>query len=251
MSRYFINESDVDIDSNRITVVGENHNHLVNVLRSKIGDLLVLCDGTRYEYESEILEIDKSVVTVSILKKYYSTTEPKTEVCLYQGLPKGDKMEQIIQKSVELGVTKIVPVMCKRTVVKFNSEKLEQKKLDRWRKIALEASKQCNRSIVPTIDESIDFNDAILSAANYATKFIPYEEEQSNSLKSFLDERLAAEGKPAGTAFFIGPEGGFEREEVEFAINNGFTPVTLGKRILRTETAGPTVVGILRYEYKD
>jgi 16S rRNA (uracil1498-N3)-methyltransferase len=247
MARFFTNKESIDELKNIITITGADVNHLKNVLRSRIGDDIIVCEGSGYEYKGRILEIEKSFITIDIISKDYSETEPHVEICLFQGVAKGDRMEQLIQKAVELGVSKIVPVICKRTVVKFDGSKDIDKKTQRWQRIAHEAAKQCTRAVIPTVEKPLDFKQAILNASEYDIKFIPYEEEKDFSLRSFIKDI----GEPGRTAFFIGPEGGFDEDEIVFAKEKGFSTVSLGKRILRTETAGPAVIGILRYEYGD
>jgi len=247
MARFFTERDAVNEAANTITITGDDVNHMKNVLRSRVGDEITVCDGTGYEYRGMITVIEKSHVMVDIISKNLSETEPQVEICLFQGIAKGDRMEQLIQKSVELGVTRIVPVICKRTIVKFSGDRDMDNKRERWQRIAREAAKQCNRSVIPVVEKPVFFEEAIRAAGEYAIKFIPYEEEKELSLKSFM-KNITEWGS---TAFFIGPEGGFEAEEISLARQHGFATVSLGKRILRTETAGPTVIGILRYEYGD
>jgi len=180
-----------------------------------------------------------------ILGKKQAQTELPVRLVLYQGLPKKDKMELIIQKAVELGATQIVPVMTKRCIVKLEDEKKEAKKLERWQAIAESAAKQSGRAMIPSVYRVVTLKEAVLRAASEGMGLIPYElAEGMQSLKEAA--RQATEHRTVSV--FIGPEGGFEETEVEFAKENGIVPVSLGKRILRTETAGFTTLSILMYE---
>lgn len=247
MPRFFINKNDINQGESLINIRGESYNHIKNVLRMGVGENLILCDGEGIDYNVRITAFGSDYVITQIISYSNSLTEPATNICLYQGLPKGDKMEQIIQKCVELGINRIVPVICKRSIVKIGNQKDIENKLLRWNKISLEASKQCNRGIIPAVSNPVHFEAAILDSQNYKLRLIPYEEEKNITIKSILEKN----NHPVSTAFFIGPEGGFEPSEAEFAAQNGLIKVTLGKRILRTETAGPSVLSILRYVYGD
>lgn len=247
MSKFFVNAQQIDTENHTITIIGEDVNHMKNVLRASVGTPVTLCDGAGFDYPSTITQIEKQRIIASYDEKIACTTEPVYPITLYQGVAKGERMDQLIQKCVELGVTKIVPVLCKRTVVKFHSEKDAKSKVERWQKIATEAAKQCNRGVVPEVAAPVVFSQAVLQAAEAKIKLIPYEEEREETIKKFINSL----SEPDSTAYFIGPEGGFEKEEVEYACQHGFTPITLGQRILRTETAGPAVLAILRCFFED
>lgn len=181
-------------------------------------------------------------VQLEVLSQAPCETEPKTKITLYQGLPKADKMELIIQKCVELGVERIVAVSTERAIVKL--DKKEGKKLERWQKIAEAAAKQSGRGKIPEIGgQVLKFKDAVAEAKRLDGAIIPYEREEKTGLREFVQ---SFEGESIGV--FIGPEGGFAEEEIALAQENGITPITLGKRILRTETAGMTTTAILLYE---
>ena len=252
MPRFFV-ESE-NIRDGIITLYGDDAGHISRVLRGKPGDVFTVCDGTGYDYEAEITEISETEVRLAVKSSTFTKSEPLLRLTLYQGLPKGDKMELIIQKCVELGVYKIVPVNTERCIVKIDKNK-EKKKIERWQKIAESAAKQSGRGIIPEIGSVMDFSKAVEEASSgYA--MIPYELEEDRSLKAFLegirDKMLDAvkeaessengEAANVNMAVFIGPEGGFSAGEIERAKNAGILPVTLGKRILRTETAGMTVI---------
>ena len=247
MSKFFVTTQQIDTEKKAISIVGEDVNHMKNVLRATVGTPVRLCDGEGYDYPAVITQMEKHNITAVYEEKIACTTEPIYPITLYQGVAKGERMDQLIQKCVELGITEIVPVLCKRTVVKFHSEKDAVSKVERWQKIAAEAAKQCNRGVIPKVCMPIEFSKAVERAKDTPIKLIPYEEERENTIKQFIN---GLQG-PDATAYFIGPEGGFEAEEVELACANGFTSITLGQRILRTETAGPAVLAIFRCFFED
>lgn len=202
---------------------------------------MTLCDGEGMDYQCRIVSLERGVL-LDILSKEVCETEPKTKITLYQGLPKADKMELIIQKCVELGVDRIVAVSTERAIVKL--DKKESKKLERWQKIAEAAAKQSGRGKIPEIGQQVlKFKEAVAEAKGLDGAIIPYEKEQETGIRQFVQ---GFQGESIGV--FIGPEGGFAEEEIALAQENGITPITLGKRILRTETAGMTTAAILLYE---
>ncbi|WP_010247846.1 16S rRNA (uracil(1498)-N(3))-methyltransferase [Acetivibrio cellulolyticus] len=245
MPRFFINSKDVFDDN--INITGEDYNHIKKVLRLKCEEIVTLSDGIGNEYVAEIKDFGDGFVHTKVIESYKNTTEPPIKVTLYQGLPKSDKMDFIIQKSVELGISRIVPVLTERTVVRLDSEKDAAKKCERWNRISQEAAKQCNRGIIPKIEVPISFKEAIKKVHDVPLSLIPYEKESKNSLKQILK----SVGDISEVSVFIGPEGGFTEQEIEEAVNCGLSSVTLGPRILRTETAGITVLTILMYELGD
>jgi 16S rRNA (uracil1498-N3)-methyltransferase len=256
MSRFFVTQDAVDITNGRITITGEDVRHIRNVLRSAPGDTLEISDGAGTDFNTAIDLIEKESVVVRIMASMTNKTEPPIDIMLFQGIPKADKMDFIIQKCIELGVNKIVPVTTARTVVRFDNARDAAAKAARWQRIASEAAKQCDRGIIPVVLEPVRFADAFKLAENCKLKLIPYEEEREGCLRSHL-EKIKTDKNPesgqhrVGIAVFIGPEGGFTQEEVSKAAENGFKSVTLGPRILRTETAGIAVVSIIGYELGD
>lgn len=242
MPKFFV--SNDNINDHIITLDGENARHIGSVLRAKLGDIITVCDGNGRDYECEITEITKKVVIAKITDIFSNDNEPDIKITLYQGLPKADKMELVIQKCIEIGVDRIVPVKTEHTVVKLDGK--EDKKLQRWNKIAESAAKQCGRGKIPLVDSVKSFKAAIDEGINLDGAIIPYEKEEENSIKTFAK---GFKGKSIGV--FIGPEGGFSNEEIDFALSKGVKPVTLGKRILRTETAGLVTSVILLYELED
>ncbi len=234
---------------NEISISGEDFKHIRDVLRMKIGESITICDSTGMDHNCLIEAFETDLVRITIFSRYKSENESPFEIVIYQGLPKSDKMETIIQKCVELGGASIVPVACSRCIVKITDKNDIEKKLSRWNKIALEAAKQCNRSIIPLIREPLSFKEAAKQIANAKISFIPWECEEEMSIKSILCKAkdIGAENKPV-IAFMIGPEGGFDHEEIEFAKKLGISSITLGKRILRTETVAPAILAMILYE---
>ncbi len=242
MPKFFVNGE--SINDHTVILSGDNARHIGNVLRGKTGDVITVCDGQGRDYECEITDISKSEVTARIVDIFSNENEPDLKITLYQALPKSDKMELVIQKCIEIGVDRIVPVNTEHTVVKLNGK--ENKKLARWSKIAEAAAKQCGRGKIPNVDGVMDFRAAIDDALSLDGAIIPYEKEKGNTLKSYVK---SFKGKSIG--IFIGPEGGFSDAEIEYALSKGVVSVTLGKRILRTETAGLVASVILLYELED
>ncbi|WP_105619792.1 16S rRNA (uracil(1498)-N(3))-methyltransferase [Vallitalea okinawensis] len=244
MARFFINPDQVSQGS--IEIIGDDVNHIKNVLRISVGDDLTLCDGTGKDYEGTIDIISNTSIKIAVRQIIDSVNEPQLKVTLYQGLPKKDKMELIIQKAVELGVHEIVPVMMERVIVQLKDKKKEQKKVDRWNKISEAAAKQSRRGIIPVIKSPVSYQEAIkLSQANQLN-LMAYENEK-NSLKSVLE----AHRDVRHIGILIGPEGGLTEVEVKEAIEQGFRSISLGKRILRTETAGLALTSVIMYAFDE
>lgn len=242
MPKFFVSKD--SINDHTIIISGENANHIANVLRAKIGDEIIVGDGDGLDYTCEIITISKKEVVVKITDITSNNAEPKTKITLYQALPKSDKMELVIQKCIEIGVDRIVAVATEHCVVRLSGK--EDKKLARWNKIAESAAKQCGRGKIPRVEGVMSFKTALKDAQSLDSALIPYEKEENNSLKSFCKE---FKGNSIG--IFIGPEGGFSFDEIKLAQENGIAPVTLGKRILRTETAGLVASVILLYELEE
>ena len=244
MSKFFVDDKNISKDS--IIITGEDVSHIKKVLRLKAGDDIVVCNGRGTDYSAKIIEIDQNYINLKVIESHKNITEPPVEITLFQGIPKADKMDFIIQKSIELGVFKVVPVMTERTIVRFEQEKDHIKKTIRWQKIALEAAKQCNRGIIPVVLEPLDFQSALKLAAKSNMSFIPYENELKANLKAEIHNKQAKD-----VSIVIGPEGGFSEKEIRLAEAENIKPVTLGPRILRTETAGIAVISIIMYELGD
>ncbi len=252
MYRFYIDEEQHTGDE--AVVTGEDVNHIRNVLRLTEGDRIVLCNGQNVDHLSVITDMsNKNEIRCRVLESRASESELPVRIVLYQGLPKKDKMELIIQKCVELGVSEIVPITMKRCIVKIEDEKSEAKKNARWSEISRAAAKQSGRGVIPEIGKVMSFKEALKRAVNEDPDFllVPYENAEGIlSLKNFakrLKASLSENGKRT-VSVFIGPEGGFDESEVEEAKKAGAETVSLGKRILRTETAGFTTAAILMYE---
>lgn len=219
-------------------IKGEDAKHIIKSLRMRVGDDIVICDTLGYDYSCKIYDIGENLVSLKILSRKKCESEPSIKVTLYQGLPKGEKMDLIVQKSVELGVFRIVPVMMNRCISTPSSKSLE-KKITRWNKIAESAAKQSGRGIIPKVENMIKLNEA-LNFFGKDEKVIFFYEGGGESLGKLV--------KPSENkiSIFIGPEGGFSLEEVEFLKSIG-TASTLGKRILRTETAPIAALSAIMY----
>ena len=241
MHHFFVTPEQVSED--KITIIGSDVNHMKNVLRMKVGEQLHISDGNNQKYLCEVATMTSEEVCVQIKEVLVSDTELPSKLYLFQGLPKSDKMELIVQKAVELGAWEIIPVATKRAVVKLDDKKAA-KKVERWNSIAESAAKQSGRNVVPQVRDVMSYKEAVEYAKELDVVLIPYElAEGMEDTKQVIDGVLA--GQSVG--IFIGPEGGFETAEVAYATEQGAKAITLGKRILRTETAGLTVLSILMY----
>lgn len=241
MHRFFVEPE--QIGERNIRILGGDVNHISHVLRMKTGDEICISDGDKKEYTCQIREITPEEVTAEILYSQETGLELPCQVTLFQGLPKGDKMELIVQKAVELGAWEIVPMATRRAVVKLDKKK-EEAKLRRWQGISESAAKQAKRMRIPQVRPVMTFAEAVKYASQMEVRLIPYELAQDMSATRKVLEDIQP-GQRIG--IFIGPEGGFDPEEVELAISNEIIPITLGRRILRTETAGFTLLSILMY----
>lgn len=233
------------ISDKTVRIEGADVNHIKNVLRMKVGEELSVSNGVDgKEYRCGIVAMDEECITCELRFVKEDGVELPSEVYLFQGLPKADKMELIIQKAVELGVHAVVPVSTKRCVVKLDDKKAKSK-IARWQGIAEAAAKQSKRRIVPEVKDVMSFKEAINFVKDFEVKLIPYELAEDMSKTKEIINSLQSGQK---IAIFIGPEGGFEEGEVEAAMSAGVEPITLGKRILRTETAGFTVLSWIMYQ---
>ena len=242
MYQFFVKPEQI-VDK-RICIIGKDVNHIKNVLRMKVGEELAISNGVDgKEYRCAIKEFQEEQIELELLFIKEDAMELPCKVYLFQGLPKADKMELIIQKCVELGVTEVIPVATKRAVVKLDEKKKKQK-VQRWQGISEAAAKQSKRGIIPQVHEVLTFSQALEYAKNMDVKMIPYELAEGMQATK---ELIAGIQEGQSVAVFIGPEGGFDENEVEAARELGITPVSLGKRILRTETAGMTVLAFMIY----
>lgn len=292
MPRFFI-ENLVPDDLEQIEIGGNDARHIRDVLRMQPGETVTVCDGARVDFCCSIETYRGDQVVLHITHRSLNGTEASFDATLYQGLPKGDKFDLIIQKCVELGIGRIVPVACERSIVKIAAADAP-KKVQRWTRIAQEAAKQCGRGRIPEVTMPLRFAEAIAQVgAGYTTlpapgmisgmpeqpagiiAFIPYEGEREISLRGFLEsvlprhalvhdrkkpDAVGFSGDPVSTAgrvgrpsiaFFIGPEGGFSPDEIAAAMAAGIQTVSLGRRILRTETASLAVLVMLGYHFAD
>ncbi|MFA6736388.1 MAG: RsmE family RNA methyltransferase [Saccharofermentanales bacterium] len=248
MSRFFTDRTISD-DEFSLTISGSDKRHMADVLRLRPGAQVEIADTAGNSYECVISSYDPDNAYLNIVRKISQSNEPGHRIILYQGLPKSDKLEHIIQKATELGVSEVIPVLCSRSIPKFRDDKDILKKTERWQKISSEAAKQTGRDIVPVVRGPVSFREAAEQAVKANISFIPWECEKQTDFRQFLRKSRGSEIQ--GTiAFIIGPEGGFEDTEIAYALKLGITPVTLGRRILRTETAGPAVLSMLMYEYE-
>lgn len=225
-------------------ITGQDVNHIRNVLRMKPGEKVAVRDGISRNYVCELETVEAEAVRARILSEEEDSTELPARLVLFQGLPKSDKMDLIIQKAVELGVWEIVPVATRRAVVKLETKK-EEAKNRRWNTIAESAAKQCGRMRIPEVKHVMSLKEAFTYAGGFDVNIIPYELAQDMEQSREILGRI----RPGMTAgIFIGPEGGFDVEEIELAVGAGIHPITLGRRILRTETAGMTILSILMFQ---
>ncbi len=242
MYQFFVEPGQIQGD--RIIITGKDVNHIKNVLRMRCGEEISVSngvDGKEYRCGIEELGEDEIICELRFIRE--EGAELPSKVYLFQGLPKADKMELIIQKAVELGVYEIIPVATKRSVVKLDEKKARNRIL-RWQGIAEAAAKQSKRGIIPQIQNVMSFKEAVKYSSYAKVKIIPYElSEGMEKTREIIESTKPGED----IAVFIGPEGGFDKEEIEEALRQGIIPITLGRRILRTETAGMTVLSILMY----
>lgn len=245
MPRFFIDSADMPTDGyclrDRIHILGEDASHISRSLRMKAGESLVLCDCCGRDYYTVIESISGGEVIARVEEVQSSRGEPPYRVTVYQGLLKGDKMDTVVQKSVELGAELIIPVRCKNSVAKLDDE-AAKKKILRWQKIASEAAKQCGRGKLPRVGMPLSFDEMKGEMKSCDVTFACYEAEKQHSVKQLLKRDFGS------ISFFIGPEGGLSPEECESLASSCIPLVTLGTRILRAETAAATVLSMLAYE---
>lgn len=251
MQHFFVEPS--QIVGNEVRITGEDVGHIRRVLRMKEGEELSVGNGMDdTEYRCQIDHFTEKEVVCKIRFIKEEGVELPARIYLFQGLPKSDKMEMIVQKAVELGVYEIIPVVTKRAVVKLDDKKAKSKAA-RWQAVSEAAAKQSKRAFVPRVHDLMTMREAAAYAKGMDAKAIPYELARGMGatrawMESAVDTVSSAEGGAASIAVFIGPEGGFEESEIELAEEAGITPISLGRRILRTETAGLTILSILMYQ---
>lgn len=250
MPKFFVKQEQIDRDI--IEITGEDVNHIKNVLREKIGNELTICNSSKEQnYLCEITQITEKLIQCKVIKQLENKVESNIKVTIIQGLPKADKMELIIQKSVELGVYDIIPIEMKRCVIKLK-DKDKPKKLQRWQKIAEVASKQCGRDRIPKIETIINVKNICNLLEKYDIVLVAYEKEEKNTLKHELKKiKEKYQNQEVKIAIIIGPEGGIAPEELKQFEEYGASSITLGKRILRTETVALNVLSIIMYELEN
>ena len=244
MYKFFIENE--QIEGKTIRIIGKDVNHIKNVLRLNVNSKIQLCNKSSQEtYECEIKQVSTENIICEIIKELEYTTEANLYVHLFQGLPKAEKMETIIQKTIEIGISEITPIIMERCVVKLD-EKSKIKKIERWQKIAEVASKQSKRDMIPKINLPLNLKNIYEKLKNYDIVLVAYEEEQNITIKHVLKQIHSKEN--IKIAIIIGPEGGISKEEIQYLKESGANAVSLGKRILRTETAPIVMSSIIMYE---
>ncbi len=241
MQRYFVEPH--LLSEQDVTIVGEDVHHIVNVMRSSIGDEILVSDGQGRVARVRLSSFEGKQVQAEVVEFIRQDSELPVRVTIGQGLPKGEKMEWILQKGTELGAFAFFPFSSERTIVKLDAKK-EAKKLERWRRIVKEAAEQSHRAVLPEILPPVTFKQAVASAGSYTRCVVAYEKEGGRTLHQVLEE--LAEGD--SLLVLVGPEGGFSPDEIAMAQANGIHPVSLGPRILRTETASQYVLAAVSYQ---
>jgi 16S rRNA (uracil1498-N3)-methyltransferase len=248
MQRYFIPADQFSVDG--VTVTGEDARHLMKVLRARAGDRIICSNGRDREVLAEITELDKGIVHASILEELRMENEPSVRVWVAQSLPKGDKMETVIQKCTELGAVRFIPFVSERTVVQYDGKK-ESKRVERWLRIAKEAAEQAQRNRIPDIAAPCSWRELLQIIPQAGLAIMCYEKNaQASQFRSILAKYLHNDAQSIDRSILVivGPEGGFTEKEVQEAEAAGGIPVGLGKRILRTETAAMTALACVLYE---
>ena len=248
MPKFFVKEEQVKEE--KINIIGKDVNHIKNVLRKKLGEQLTICNmANNKDYICEISKISENDIECIIKQELEDTVESNIHITIMQGLPKSDKMELIIQKSVELGAYDITPIEMRRCVVKLN-DKDKKKKVERWQKISEVASKQCGRNYIPKINDIVKVKNVCNLLTEYDIVLVAYENERKTTIKEELKriKEKYNENDIIKIAIIIGPEGGIDEEEITLLQEKGARTISLGKRILRTETASLNILSVITYE---
>lgn len=245
MNRFFVPSENISNDKIFITDTEDIH-HMLKVLRMRIGQKIEISESGKADYIGEICDANSEIITCNIIEKLKTNREPEVKITLIQGLPKQGKMELIIQKAVELGVKNITPCVMKRSI-NSDASKVD-KKIERWQKIAKEAAQQSKRGEVPVVSDCLKFNELKNRFKDFDLVLICYEDEKEVTLKDVINEVKVANGAPKDIAIIIGPEGGLDKKEVSELLNIGAKCVSLGKTILRTETAGLVAISMIMYD---
>lgn len=246
MPKFFVQSK--QIKNKEIEIIDQDVKHIKDVLRAKIGEEIEICNIEKEKtYKCEIIKLEKEKITTKIIEEIKEKIEPNTKVTIFQGIPKLEKMELIIQKSIELGVFEITPIETKRCIVKLN-EKEKIKKLERWKKQSQSAAKQSGRNKIPKINNIINIKEVCKLIEKYDIFIVAYEKEKDNNLKMELKKLKVLKKDSLKIGILIGPEGGLEKKEIEELQLKGAHIITLGNRILRTETVALNILSILMYE---
>ena len=253
MARFYVPADQIDEEKGQVYLTGADVNHFKNVLRARKGDKCEIVSDDGRRFRCAVIDFSADRILMSIESRSKGSLEPEIKITLIQGVPKGEKTEFVIQKAVELGAVEIIPAMCERTVVRFQTEKDMDKKAARWQKVAEEAAKQCGRDMIPKVERPVELSKIDFAGRYFGyAKIMPYENETERTLRSAInDPDVRAKCISDGLMIFIGPEGGISRAEYDFMTSHGFISVTLGKRILRTETASIFALSAARYEFED
>lgn len=250
MYQFFVEPAQILAQEKKVIITGKDVNHIKNVLRMREGEEIAVSNGIDgKEYRCGIREMNEDAVICELRFVKEDALELPSKLYLFQGLPKADKMELIIQKAVELGAYEVIPMATKRAVVKLDAKKAKSK-VTRWQAISEAAAKQSKRGVIPNVHEVMTFKEAIAYAEQMSVKVIPYELAEGMEKTKEIMRKIGTE-KPESIAIFIGPEGGFDEAEVTLAMEHGVEPITLGKRILRTETAGFTTLAFIMYQLEE
>ena len=245
MNRFFVSPKNIG-DKCLIIDKKDDVNHINKVLRLKVGDDIEVADGMKWEYIAEIISLNKDIVEGKIVDKNACAKEPDIDFTLFQGIPKKGKMDLIIQKNVEIGIKGIVPVKMDRSIGKLGEK--SDKKRARYNGISESAAKQCKRGIIPEISPEMTFDEMMNHITDFDLIIFPYEGEENLTIKRYLQNENLSDKKIEKAAIMIGPEGGFSKNEVRKIEECGIRPVSLGKTILRTETAGMVALSMTMYE---
>lgn len=252
MQKFFVETNQIDKENGIIKIEGEDVNHIKNVLRCNIGEKIEICEKSDnpVKYVCEILELAQKQIMCKIIEKIDRSNEANIKIHIFQGFPKAEKMELIIQKCTELGVYEFIPTQMNRCVVKLNNKDME-KKISRWQKIAEVAAKQSGRDIIPHIRNKMTIKEIASEINDYDIIIVAYENELENGLKNVIKEIKQTDNKYLNIGIIIGPEGGIEEQEIDSLKQAGAKIISLGNRILRTETVAMIMSGIIMYELGD
>ena len=244
MPRFFVENRHTDGDI--ISIEGDDARHIARALRMAVGDEVTVCDGSGEAFECELIKIRDELCECRVLRRAEATSESPISITLFMAFPKGDKLETVIQKAVELGVSRVVPFESSRCIKRPKAEKID-KQTQRYTRIAHEAAKQCGRAILPTVSEPLGFNEMLDEAAKCELTLFCYEGDGAMSLRKLLEARSAP---PKTLAVIVGSEGGFSETEAEMCASRGFATVNLGPRIMRCETAPSYVLSSVSYRFE-